>query len=138
MCVTPQRNLNLTAASSVNIQNSYKESLPSAVEGFWPQPSPNPADFSDSDRDEREEEEPLGFGVRPYMFELLSTAESAAEPAERERERKRGRERERRLRDGRFTSQSLITCPSLSLLNWVGTIAELIKKHCIVEPILSL
>ncbi len=37
-------------------------------------------------KDEREEEEPLGFGVRPYMFETVSTASSAAEPAERERE----------------------------------------------------
>ncbi len=52
------------------------------MEDFSPPPSPNPVDFSDSDRDEREEEEPLGFGVRPYMFEPLSTAGSAAEPAE--------------------------------------------------------
>ncbi len=75
---TPPQNLNLTAASSTNMENSHEESLHSAVEVFSPQPSPNPADFSDSDRNEREEEEPLGFGVRPYMFEPLSTAGSAA------------------------------------------------------------
>ncbi len=74
MCVTPVRSLNLTAASSVNMENSHEESLLSAVEEFSPQPSPNPADFRDSDRIEREEEEPLGFEVRPYMFKLLSTA----------------------------------------------------------------
>ncbi len=69
------------------MENSHEESLLSAVEDFSPQPSPNPANFSDSDRDEREEEEPLGFGVKPYMFNPLSTAGSAAEPAERERAR---------------------------------------------------
>ncbi len=68
------------------MEYSHEESLLSVVEDFSPQPSPNPADFSDSDRDEREEEEPLGFGVKLYMFEPLSTASSAAEPAERERE----------------------------------------------------
>ncbi len=67
------------------MENSHEESLFSAVEDFLPQPSPNPDDFSDSDRDEREEEELLGFGVRSYMFELLSTAGIAAEPAERAR-----------------------------------------------------
>ncbi len=36
------------AVSSVNLENSHKESLLSAVEDFSPQPSPNPADFSDS------------------------------------------------------------------------------------------
>ncbi len=82
MCVTPWRNLSLTAAGSVNIENSHEESLLSAVEDFSPQPSPNPANLSDSDRNEREEEEPLGFRVRPYMFEPLSTA-----GRERERER---------------------------------------------------
>ncbi len=56
MCVMAPRNLNLTAASSVNMDNSHEEGLPSAVEDFSPQPSPNPADFSDSDRDEREKE----------------------------------------------------------------------------------
>ncbi len=55
------------------MENSHKRSLLSAVEDFSPQPSPKPADFSDSDRDEREKEEPRGFGVRPYMFEPLST-----------------------------------------------------------------
>ncbi len=59
----PTQNLTLTAASSLNMENSHEESLLSAVEDFSPPPSPNPADFSDSDRDEREEEEPLGFGV---------------------------------------------------------------------------
>ncbi len=79
MCVTPLQNLNLTAASGVNTENSHEESLLS------PQPSPNPDNFSDSDSDEREEEEPLGSGVRSYIFKLLSTAGSGAEPAERER-----------------------------------------------------
>ncbi len=55
------------------MENSHEESLLSAVEDFSPQPSAYPADFSDSDRDEREEEEPRGFGVRPYVFEPLST-----------------------------------------------------------------
>ncbi len=59
------------------------------MEDFSPQPLPNPANFSDSDRDERVEEEPLRFGVRPYMFKLLSTAGSAAEPRGREGERER-------------------------------------------------
>ncbi len=64
---------------------SHEESLLSAVENFSPQPSPNPVDLSDSDRDEREEEDPLGFGVRPHMFEPLSTASGATELAERDR-----------------------------------------------------
>ncbi len=72
--------VNLTPASSVN---NHEESLLSAAKDFLPQSSPNPADCSNSDWDEKEEEEPLDFGVRPYMFELLSTAGSAAEPAER-------------------------------------------------------
>ncbi len=57
-------------------------SLLSAVEDFSPPTSPTPAVCSDSDRDEREEEEPPGFGVGPYMFELLSAVDSAAEPAQ--------------------------------------------------------
>ncbi len=57
-------------------------SLLSAVEDFLPPPLPTPAACSDSARDERKEEEPLGFGVRLHMFKLLSTASSAAEPAE--------------------------------------------------------
>ncbi len=76
MCFTPQQNYNLTAASSINMENSQEESLLSAVEDFSPQPSPNPADYSDSDRDEREEEEPRGFGVRPYTFEPADTSSS--------------------------------------------------------------
>ncbi len=63
------------------MKNSHEESLLFALEDFSPQPSPNPADFSDS-RDEKAEEEPLGFEVRPFMFEPLSTDGSAAEPAE--------------------------------------------------------
>ncbi len=74
MCVTPPQNLNLTAVSSVNMENGHKESLLCTMEDFLPQSSPNPANLSDSDRDKREEGEPLGFGVEPYMFELLSTA----------------------------------------------------------------
>ncbi len=62
------------------MENSHEESLLSAVEDFLSQPSPNPADFSDSDRDAREEEVSLGFGVRPYMFELLSAADREREP----------------------------------------------------------
>ncbi len=54
--------------------DSHGESLLSAMEDFSPPPSSTSAGFSDSDTDEREEEEPLGFGVRPYVFELLSTA----------------------------------------------------------------
>ncbi len=64
------------------MENRHEECLLSAVEDFSPQPSPNPADFSDSGRDEREEEEPRGFGVRPYMFEPLSTEGRAAEQAD--------------------------------------------------------
>ncbi len=64
------------------MKKSREESLLSAVEDFSPQPSPTPADVSDSERDEREEEEPLGFGVRSHMVEPLSTASSAAKPAE--------------------------------------------------------
>ncbi len=65
------------------MENSHKESLLSAVENFLPQTLPNPSDFSESDRDGMEEEELLDFGVRPYMFELLSTAgrEREREPA---------------------------------------------------------
>ncbi len=62
------------------MENNYEKSLLSAVEDFSPPPSPNPDDFSDSDRDGREEEEPQGSGVR--LFEPLSTAGGAAEPAE--------------------------------------------------------
>ncbi len=58
------------------MEKSHEESLLSAVEDFSPSPSPTPADFSDSDRDEREEEKTLGFGLRLYMFESLSTAGS--------------------------------------------------------------
>ncbi len=54
------------------MENNHEESLLSAVEDFSQQPSPNPDNFSESDRDEREEEEPLGFGLRPYIFEPLS------------------------------------------------------------------
>ncbi len=61
MCVSHPQNLNLSAASSVNMEKSHEESLLSAVEDFSPQPSPTPADFSDSDKDGREQEEPLGF-----------------------------------------------------------------------------
>ncbi len=82
MCVTAPQNLNLKTGQHVNVENNHEECLLSALEDFSPQLSPNPADFSDSDRDEREEEEPLGFGVRPYMFEPLCTAGK-----ERERER---------------------------------------------------
>ncbi len=39
------QNLNLTAASSINTENSHEEGLLSAVEDFSPQPSPNPANF---------------------------------------------------------------------------------------------
>ncbi len=85
VCYAPA-NLNLTAASSINMENSQEQSLLSALEGFSPQLSPNPADFSESDRDEREEEEPLGFGVRPYVCTPLSTAGSAAEPANKSRD----------------------------------------------------
>ncbi len=74
------QNLNLTAASSVNMETIMREPSLCCVEDFSPQPSPDPADFSDSDRDEREEEETWGFRVRLYMFEPLSTAS-------RERER---------------------------------------------------
>ncbi len=94
MCITRPQNLNLAADTSVNMENSHKESLLSAVEDFSPPPSPNPVDFSDSNKDEREEEQPLGFGVRPYTFELLSTADSAAELEHRHREREREGERE--------------------------------------------
>ncbi len=71
----------LTAASSVNMEYSHEESPHSAVGDFSPQPSQSPADFSDLDGDEREEEEPRGFGVKPYMFEPLSTAGREREPA---------------------------------------------------------
>ncbi len=81
MCIMPPQNLNLAAASSVNMEDSHK-SLLSAVKDFSPQPSPNPADFSDSERDEREEEEPLGFGGHtrlsrsPQLAEGQSTSSS--------------------------------------------------------------
>ncbi len=74
MSVMPPQHLNLTAASSVNMENSHEESLHSAVEEFSPQPSQSPTDFRDSDKDEKEEEEARGFGVKPYMLEPLSTA----------------------------------------------------------------
>ncbi len=83
MCVTTSQNLNLTAASSVNMENSLEESLLPAVEDFSPPPSPNPAGCSDSDRDEREEEEPRGFGVRPLMFKPLSSSCGPAQVLEK-------------------------------------------------------
>ncbi len=64
------------------MENSLEQKLISAVEDFSPPVSPTPDNFSDSDRYEKEEEEPLGFGVRLYMFEPLSTGGGAAELAE--------------------------------------------------------
>ncbi len=65
------------------MENSHEESPLSAVEDFSPPPSSAPADLSDSDRAE-------GLGVGPYMFELLSVADSAAEPTETQAHPARG------------------------------------------------